>query len=241
MFLLSSPAGGAGPRSMTGEARRDGRAPSRAEQPDGVSRDREFLLRFLRFRSQTVFLLVLLVLVLGGSGGRATTVVKMTFSQVVDSAELIAIGTVSAIEETWDAEREMPFTDVTLSDIEVLKGAARGGELTLRFLGGPAPNGLTLAVSGMPRFAVKEQAVVFSAGNGVYACPLVGWWQGLYRVVFDGERNVLVVVDHAWRPVVALDGVVGGRDARVSAAVQTPAADALTLDEFKGLIAEELQ
>ena len=195
-------------------------------------------------RLPALFLLVLALLVLGASSGRATTVLKMTFSEVVDAAELIAVGTVSAIEETWDAEREIPFTLVTFADIEVLKGTARGGELTLRFLGGPAPNGLTLAISGMPRFSVKQQAVVFSNGNGVYACPLVGWWQGLYRVLFDDERNVLVVADHARRGVVALDGVVGSRDARVSFALQTPgmsAAGALTLDEFKGLITEELQ
>ena len=105
MSLSSSPVGGAGPRSTTGET----------------------LFRFLRRRLPTVFLLVLLILVLGGSSGRATTVVKMTFSEVVDGAELIVIGTVSAIEETWDAARGTPFTDVTFSDIEVLKGTARAG------------------------------------------------------------------------------------------------------------------
>lgn len=199
----------------------------------------EFLLR--RCRPQWWFLLVLFVLGVGGSGGRATTVVNMTFSEVVDGAELIAVGTVSAIDETWDAEREMPFTHVTFSDIEVLKGTAPGAEVTLRFLGGPAPNGLTLEVRGMPRFAVDQQTVVFSAGNGVYACPLVGWWQGLYRVVFDDERNEAIVTDHAWRPVVALDGIVGEREARTLSAVQSPATDALTLDAFKRLIAEELQ
>lgn len=216
MCCSSSPAGGARLRGTTGG----------------------MLLGFLRRRSQTVFLSILLVLVLGASSGRATTVVEMTFSEVVDGAELIAVGTVSAMEQIWDAERGMPFTDVTFSDVEVLKGTAGAAELTLRFLGGPAPNGLTLAVSGMPRFAMNDQAVVFSTGNGVYACPLVGWWQGLYRVVFDDERNVLVVTDHGQRSVVALDGVVGARDARVSS---SPAAVALTLDEFKGLVAEELQ
>ena len=216
MSLSSSPAGGAGGRSTTGET----------------------LFRFLRCRLPTVFLSVLLILVLGASSGRATTVAKMTFSEVVDGAELIAIGTVSAIEETWDAARGMPFTDVTFSDIEVLKGTAGAGELTLRFLGGPAPNGLTLAISGMPQFAMNEQTVIFSAGNGVYPCPLVGWWQGLYRVVLDDERNVPVVADHAGRSVVALDGVVGERDVSVSS---SPAAVALTLDEFTGLVTEELQ
>ena len=249
MLLLSSPAVGAGPRSTTCGTPRDGsRAPTRAKHPDGVSRDRVSLLRFLRRRLPTVFLLFLLVLVLGVSGGRAASVLKVTFSQVVDRAELIAVGTVSAIEDRWDAERGLPFIHVTFSDIEILKGTAPGGELTLQFLGGLEPGGLRLTISGMPRFTVKQRAVVFSAGNGVYACPLVGWWQGLYRVVFDHERNDLIVADHGGRHVVAFDGAVGRRDARVSSAVGKPAADALTLAadaltlaEFKGLIAEELR
>ena len=32
----------------------------------------------------------------------------------------------------------------------------------------------------MPQFAVGDRAVLFSAANGLQACPLVGWWQGLY-------------------------------------------------------------
>ena len=180
------------------------------------------------------------ILVAGASPAQATTVLRMTFSEVVDGAEVIAVGTVSAIEETWDAEREMPFTYVTFSDVEVLKGEAGGRELTLRFLGGPAPNGLTLAVAGMPRFAVGQQAVVFSIGNGVQACPLVGWWQGLYRVVRDAGRNVLTIADHAGRPVAGFDGVAGQRVTRLSPASPATAADAVTLDAFRAMVESEL-
>ena len=183
---------------------------------------------------------LLSVLVLGSSAARATTVLPMTFSEVVDDAEVIAIATVSALEATWHPERQMPFTEVTFSDVEVLKGRIAGDELTLRFLGGPAPDGLTLRVSGMPQFAPEQQVVLFSAGNGLRACPLVGWWQGLYRVVYDAERDVRTVADHAGRPVAAVEGAVGGRAVRLSAAPPRAAADALTVDEFRALIAGEL-
>ena len=130
---------------------------------------------------------------------------------------------------------------MTFSDLEVLKGRVDGGELTLRFLGGPAPNGLTLTVSGMPQFAVKQQAVVFSSGNGTQICPLVGWWQGLYRIVYDFDRNVRAVTDHAGRPVAAFDGGVGERVVRLSSTSSAAsAANALTLDAFRTLIRDEL-
>lgn len=93
----------------------------------------------------------------------------------------------------------------------------------------------------MPQFAVKQQAVVFSSGNGTQICPLVGWWQGLYRIVYDFDRNVRAVADHAGRPVAAFDGGVGERVVRLSSTSgAAPAANALTLDAFRTLIRDEL-
>ncbi len=183
---------------------------------------------------------LLSVVVLGSSAMQATTVVPMTFSQVVAGAEVIGIGVVSAVEATWDAEREMPFTEVTVSDIDAVKGQVGNGQLTLRFLGGPAPNGLTLEVSGMPQFAVAQEVVVFSTRDDGRPCPLVGWWQGLYRIVYDAERDARTVVDHAGRAVAAIEGDVGQRVVRLSGASGAPAEDALTLEEFRSLIVREL-
>ena len=120
--------------------------------------------RVLLRRALPVFLAVL---VLGTSAAQATTVRRMSFTEVVNEAELIAIGKVTAIRNTWNADLGMPFTEVTFSDVEVLKGAVDGAELTLRFLGGRAPDGMTLKVAGMPRFTVGDRAAVFSAGNGL--------------------------------------------------------------------------
>ena len=177
------------------------------------------------------------LLVLGASVAQTTTVRRMTFSEVVDEAEIIAHGTVTAITATWDADIEMPFTQVTFSVLDVLKGDVDGDELVLELLGGPAPDGATLVVSGMPRFAVGDRAVVFSASNGLYACPLVGWWQGLYRVRFDDAAQAFTVADHVGRPVVAIAGAAGRMEARLSDGAA--AADALTLDEFMAAVRSE--
>ena len=99
---------------------------------------------FLRGRWRRLLPAVVAALVLGSGALRATTVEPMTFSEVVDGAEIVAVGAVTAITETWDAAREMPLTEVTFSVLEALKGEV-GAELTLQFLGGPAPDGSTLA------------------------------------------------------------------------------------------------
>ena len=188
---------------------------------------------FLRGRWRRLLPAVVAALVLGSGALRATTVEPMTFSEVVDGAEIVAVGAVTAITETWDAAREMPLTEVTFSVLEALKGEV-GAELTLQFLGGPAPDGSTLVVEGMPEFAVGDRAVVFSTGNGVLACPLVGWWQGLDRLFYDAGQDGFTVADHAGRAVISIAGGAGRMVASVSAAENDEAvADALTLDEFR--------
>ena len=189
-----------------------------------------------------VVLVLLALLVVGASVAQATTVKKMTFSEVVNAAELIAVGVVTVVQDTWDAEREMPFTEVTFSELEVFKGEVAAAELTLRFLGGPAPDGLTLDVGGMPKFAVGDRVVVFSSGNGVRACPLVGWWQGVYRLLFDAARDVFTVADHAGRPVVAIEGGLGRMTTRLSARPNDEIVpQVLTLAEFRTVVGAALR
>ena len=176
-------------------------------------------------------------LALGVPSARASTVEPLTFSQVVVGAEFIAVGTVSAITETWDAERELPFTEVTFSTLEGLKGEV-GTELTLQFVGGAAPDGLTLAIAGMPQFVVGDRAVVFAAGNGTQVCPLVGWEQGLYRLFYDAGQDAFTVADHAGQPVVGIEGAAGQLEARISSAYSDDeiVVDALTLDDFRSVV-----
>ena len=56
----------------------------------------------------------------------ATTVIAHSFSTLVQEVEVIAVGTVTAIETEWDAQQGAPFTLVTFSELTVLKG--EGGQ-----------------------------------------------------------------------------------------------------------------
>lgn len=154
-------------------------------------------------------LVLLVCLVLAGSPGHATTVLHQSFPELVQQADTIVVGTVSAIEAEWDATHERPYTFVTFTDLDVRKGSARD-TLTLRFLGGPDPDGNILKISGVPDFHLGDRLVLFIAGNEHYAVPLVGMWQGIYRVVFDPDRDEDVLYTHTMQPLTALPAKRGG-------------------------------
>ena len=89
----------------------------------------------------------------------ATTVLEKTFPALVQEADTIAVGTVTAIESVWDTTRAAPFTLITFSDLEVSKGAADQTELTLHVLGGPTPSGMVMRIVGTPQFHLGDRVV----------------------------------------------------------------------------------
>ena len=185
---------------------------------------------------------VLALVLLVAAPVSATTVIQKSFTEVVQAAEVIAVGTVTAIAAEWDAAHNRPFTLVTFSTLDVLKGAHTEPELTLRVLGGPHPDGSILQIAGVPQFNIGERLVVFVTGNDHYAVPLVGLWQGVYRVIFDTERGVETIYSHARQPVTTLPTATGGllhEDDHLSSAVQQPAS-AMSLETFTAVIAQEV-
>ena len=140
--------------------------------------------------------------------GEGTTVLEKSLTDLVQEADTVVVGTVSAIEAEWDAASETPFTYVTFTDLDILKGETDQTELILQFLGGPRPDGTVLQIAGVPQFAVGERNVLFVTGNGHHAVPFVGLWQGVYRVVFDPDRDTETVYTHTMQPLTALP--VGG-------------------------------
>ena len=173
----------------------------------------------------------------------ATTVLEKSFSSLVRDAEVIAVGTVTAIETEWDAQKEAPFTLVTFSDLEVLKGDESQTEITLHFLGGPTPDGLIMQIAGVPQFTLSERYVIFCVGNQHHAVPLVGLWQGVYRVVFDAERGIDTIHNHAGQPVTALpteDGRILHDEAPIVQEQKETQQEAMSLGTFTSLIEQEL-
>ena len=137
------------------------------------------------------------------SPAQATSVTEVSFPDLVHQADVIAVGSVSDIQEQWDEARKAPLTLVTFSDLTVLKGNP-GTSMTLEFLGGRTPQGLILTIAGVPQFKVGEKTVVFCAGNHHDFCPLVGVWQGLLRVMTDPQRRIETVSDNFRIPIVKI-------------------------------------
>lgn len=167
----------------------------------------------------------------------ATTVLEKSFSDLVQEADTIVVGTVTAIESGGQAP---PRTLITFTDLDVLKGDPQE-ELTVDVLGGPAPDGMRLHIAGVPEFHLGDRMVIFVVGNETQAVPFVGMWQGVYRVVRDAETDTEVMADHAGRPLPTLPqrsqrGIV--YDGEPSIARQT--GPALTLEAFTQSIVEEL-
>lgn len=160
----------------------------------------------------------------------ATVIVAKDFGAICAEADLIFVGTVSAVASRWsDPERQAIETEVTFTDLTWLRGGTQT-PVTLRFAGGEM-DGLHEAVAGVPQFAVGERRVVF-AHAGRFASPIVGFNQGLFRVVEGANGPVVLDADGK-----AVTGVA-------RAALQRGAADdrtaALSLDAFLDRVRAQL-
>lgn len=147
-------------------------------QPDNLRQSFMKLLRSLAF-------LCLLALTLPAL--RATTVIPPTFDQLVDEADAIFEGTVTALHSEWTgegADRHI-VTYVTFKLEDAIKGAL-GGEYTIRMFGGTV-DGHTIEVTDAPRFKVDDRDILFVTHNGTQFIPLVGIMHGRFHVQPDAN------------------------------------------------------
>jgi hypothetical protein len=135
---------------------------------------------------------------------RATTVVSRTFHDLVVLSDLMAIADVAGVESYPTSDQRYAYTYVTLQNLEVLKGMYTAPILRLRFDGGPVSPERALVVEGIPELSVGERVVVSVRGNSRFACPLLGWEQGLQRVVMDPALGE-VVLTSSGEPIVAVE------------------------------------
>ena len=133
----------------------------------------------------------------------ASTVLQMSFSEVVESAELAFEGRVLWVESRR-APDGMIHTLVTFTVIDVLKGDSLLKEIELSFLGGQVGT-KRLQVTDLEVPEVGETGFYFveSLGNA-QVNPLVGWSQGRYLIERD-ENGDSFVTTAAREPILALD------------------------------------
>ena len=146
------------------------------------------------FRSLTVFVCALVAAASVGVG--ATSFEPVTFNDLVTQADVIFVGQVVDVRPyTLETrERTIVKTRVTFRVDDPLYGTTSLVEV-FDFLGGETAE-LGMRVEGMPTFAVGDRRVVFARRDRGIS-PIVGFSQGLMRVVQDGGIDRVVTVEGA--------------------------------------------
>jgi len=132
---------------------------------------------------------------------------RKDLGKLTEEAELIFEGTVAKIDYAMSDKGDnpedgpLPHTFVTYQIADAQKGrSAEGNTITLRFLGGPTPDGRFLVVSINPTFAVGQHDILFVRRNGESQCPLVGCANGRIRIINNRPHTndgVEMLIDQA--------------------------------------------
>ncbi len=124
----------------------------------------------------------------------ASMVVRMSFDQVVNGAELIIEGTVLSKETRLSPIGGRPFTYFKIDIIDVVKGDYPDPTIEIGYMGGQV-GGLTLKVSDMRMPEIGESGIYFIETLGQQQVhPLIGWQQGHYRVIINPQTGREMVV-----------------------------------------------
>jgi hypothetical protein len=106
-------------------------------------------------------------------------------------ADAVFVGEVQRIAHAMSrgtaTDPAVPFTFVTWRIETGLRGVDDGAELTLRFLGGPMPDGRELTSAELPTFEIGDRDLVFSTRNGEVGCPLVDGADGRLQLLRADE------------------------------------------------------
>jgi hypothetical protein len=133
----------------------------------------------------------------------ATTVVPLSFEQLVNESVSVVYGRVTGVRSQWSDDRR--FIESIVS-IEILKGMKGGAQQTVSFTvpGGQVGRYVNV-IPGAPVFTTGDLAVFFLTSRGPRLPVTTGLTQGVYRVQRDtrsGEMLVMPpVVDTAGRIV----------------------------------------
>lgn len=192
---------------------------------------------------------IFLMTLLSSVQAQASTVLEMSFQDVLDHADLVFEGRVTSAEARRVDDGTI-HTFVSFAVLDVLKGGPVGDALELRFLGGTVGT-QQLQVTDMTFPQVGEAGVYFVESLSVpLVNPLVGWSQGHFLIEPQaGGDQVVLTANH--EPVLSIDaselapvtaalntfskGVAKGVEVQESLSAQA-ASRPMTVDEFKSSV-----
>jgi len=163
------------------------------------------LIDLTRLRIRLIFAargVTLVALLCVASTVRATTVLPMTFDELLAEASTIVKGEVVEVRSDWRDRRpgEGPIvTYVTVRVQETLKGGP-ATQMLLEFLGGTVGD-LTLAVAEIPQFKVGDRDILFINDAGRPSSPIVGFFTGRFPIRVDAFTGREFVTTFDGRPL----------------------------------------
>lgn len=195
------------------------------------------------------FAVVVITLCAVSNGCYALSVKSKTFDQLVLESDEVIQGRVVSIESRF-GEGNLShhiFTYIEFSDLMVIDETNDqvGGSYQLRIVGGRV-GPVIQAFPGLPSFDVGQSYVLFVRGNGRELFPLVGVYQGVYKVISDDQGGEVIreVGDHKqilrsvaeYRATQKSDSTV-----KFDKAILPQSDESLKADEFMTLIRQRWQ
>jgi hypothetical protein len=140
-------------------------------------------------RRPSQFLAPLVAVLLSCVGTTATTLERLSVERMAVVAQFVVRARCISNSSVWDKGEIWTFT--RFQSGEVWKGDALG-EVTVRLLGGTVGS-LTSHVSGVPRFRVGEEVILFLEPTSGGDFTVVSWEQGTFRIGRDQRSGMEVV------------------------------------------------
>jgi hypothetical protein len=167
-----------------------------------------------------LFLFVNLVLVLPA---QATVLIPADLGELSRDALAIVRGRVAALDAQWTDDRGSIETIVTLEVENYLKGAL-GATLRFRVPGGELGRFRSIVV-GAPEFAIDQHVVVFLGARGPSVPYVLGFSQGVFRLVRAADDSGWMVT-----PPTIFPATAGGAVAIIRG---DPSRRAMRLNDFE--------
>jgi hypothetical protein len=121
------------------------------------------------------------------SSAAASSVVPMTVETLADHAGQVVVGRIAAIRSYWAEDPRRIESEVTLEQVEYLKGGLPANRSTLTFtVPGGAIDGFEMRLGCAPAFAIGEKWLLFLLPT-YKTFPVVGISSGALRVVADHQ------------------------------------------------------
>src|SRR4030042_3212955 len=185
------------------------------------------------------------------SYGNASSVREVSIDEMLQKAQFVFEGTVTAIEARENSQKRI-HTYGTFEIKDIIKGEYHSNVITLSFLGGTVGD-VTLAVSDMRLPQIGEHGIYFVESlERLQVHPLYGWSQGHFIVERDVTGSERIMTNRRL-PITAVmdtmqdEQMTPGKESKQALSkgvvrdfVVAQDKKGLTVDEFKGVLHERI-